>query len=116
MKAIYAEYQQLKLEGPKFQHPEAVASPMQQSVVRKLEQLQLKRAQVTMMAKSSEISPRMKFQDLWKVDPKEVSSELKKPPRRVFCVDRKVQKEFVVKFGFPCQTFTVSHTENSDQA
>jgi hypothetical protein len=76
MKSIHAEYQQLKAEGPKFQHPQEVALPTRQIVVRRLEQLQLKRAQVTMEAKNNEIAPRMKFQDLWKVDPKELSSEL----------------------------------------
>ena len=40
----------------------------------------------------------------------------KKPPRRVFCVDEKVQKQFVGKFGFSCQTITVSYAENSNQS
>ena len=45
-----------------------------------------------------------------------VAAEGKKPPRRVFGVDRKVQKQFVGIFGFPFQTITVSFAEKSNQS
>ena len=76
MTVIHSEYQQLKAEGPKFHHPKELLESLRRLTIQRLEGFQLKRAQVTIAAKKSQTSPKLKFQDLWKIDPRELSSEL----------------------------------------